>query len=99
MADADFVLYVSANGTGKCMDAASSGGELIAFATHCQQEAALDRYVLYMLCTYIHTYVCTHVCMYVCMYIHTYIHTYSVHIYIHALQCILNTLQAYSWFS
>ena len=41
--DADFVLYVSANNTGSCMQDASTGGELIAFATHCQQEAALDR--------------------------------------------------------
>ena len=43
MADADFVLYVSANSSGGCMEATASGGELIAFATHCQQEAALDR--------------------------------------------------------
>ena len=43
MEDADFVLYVSANNSGSCMDASGTGGELIAFATHCQQEAALDR--------------------------------------------------------
>jgi len=42
--NSDFVLYVSANSTGKCMQASSgTGGQLIAFAAHCQQEAALDR--------------------------------------------------------
>lgn len=41
--NADFVLYVSANSTGKCMQASATGGQLIAFAGHCQQEAALDR--------------------------------------------------------
>ena len=53
--DADFVLYVSADGAGKCMEAAASGGQLIAFATHCQQEAALDRYskYSYMSCMHI----------------------------------------------
>ena len=84
MADADFVLYVSANGTGKCMDAASSGGELIAFATHCQQEAALDRYVLYILRTYIHMYVRMSVCVYACT--HAYVHTVYIYTYIYTLQ-------------
>ena len=39
MDNADFVLYVSADGTGKC----STSDNLIAFAGHCQLEAALDR--------------------------------------------------------
>ena len=41
--NADFVLYVSANGSGACMSDGGTGGQTIAFATHCQQEAALDR--------------------------------------------------------
>ena len=43
MDNADFVLYVSANSTGKCSQNTATGGTLIAFAGHCQQEAALDR--------------------------------------------------------
>ena len=41
--DADFILYVSANGSGACVSTGGTGGQVIAFATHCQQEAALDR--------------------------------------------------------
>lgn len=41
--NADFVLYVSAENVTKCVDTTGTGGQLIAFATHCQQEAALDR--------------------------------------------------------
>ena len=43
VSNADFVLYVSANSAGKCSQATATGGTLIAFAGHCQQEAALDR--------------------------------------------------------
>lgn len=38
----DFILYVSAIST-RCTESSGAGGQLIAFASHCQQEAALDR--------------------------------------------------------
>ena len=45
------MLYVSANSTGKCMEANANtnDGQLLAFATHCQQEAVLDRQVNHLI--------------------------------------------------
>ena len=41
--DADFVFYISAMQTERCQK-----GMTVAYAAHCQQESALDRFVLYV---------------------------------------------------
>ena len=76
-------MYVSADGAGKCMEAAPSGGQLIAFATHCQQEVALDRYSKYSYYV-MHAYI-----------IITYVHTYIVNIHIHIHIYIYHTIRTY----
>jgi len=56
--NADFVLYVSADSTGKCSQATATGGTLIAFAGHCQLEAALDRSCNELFCVdFMHSYI------------------------------------------
>ena len=41
--DADFVFYISAMQTERCQK-----GMTVAYAAHCQQESALDRFVHYL---------------------------------------------------
>ena len=49
VANTDFVFYVSANGNSPCgTGSAGSGTTIIAFATYCQTESSLDRYLLSM---------------------------------------------------
>lgn len=43
IANADFVLYVSAVATTQCQETIGGEAETVAYAAHCQQEAALDR--------------------------------------------------------
>ena len=45
--DADFVFYISAMQTERCQK-----GMTVAYAAHCQQESALDRYVWACVLTY-----------------------------------------------
>jgi leishmanolysin-like peptidase len=42
---ADFVFYISAMETERCQK-----GMTVAYAAHCQQEAALDRWVACLIC-------------------------------------------------
>ena len=80
MADADYVLYVAADGSSPCASQSESA-QIIAFAAHCQMEPELDRLVRRTTC-HGHPSTCIHLALHSTDWAHTHtlnllpLHTY-----------------------
>ena len=71
--NADYIFYVSAVSTSVCGTGTSNTPTTIAFATYCQTESSLDRYLCVLVCVCLCVCVCVCMCLCVCVLVCVYV--------------------------